>query len=206
MKICSNDSCFIGNKRPVRRAGNLRGLQELNLSESTREYLEKTFLSIDGVIKLGRERAFESEVKPTKRAIPKWQTELIAALREAGFIRPANDFIYSFNLGKLYADIFPNDDCFMYPSCISRLTNEQYEDFRYPTDMEVQTVKSALKKHLTEREFKTIYYHYGLVDGRRWPFKEIGKMFGVGSGAINMDFTVALLKLQNQMSALALSS
>ena len=198
------DSYVIGKKKPVRKAETLKDLSELKISQSTRDYLERNYWSIDGIVKLGREKAYERDIDPsTKKRIPKWQVELIAALDEAGFIRPASDFIDSFNVNQLHAEIFPNNDRYLFLFRVNQLTNEQYEEFERLTNMEMRAIKEAFKERLTEREFKTVCYRYGLVDGKKWSFIEIGKTLGTSSGVVSLDSAMALLKLQN---SLALSS
>ena len=86
----------------VRKAETLSSLEELNISAGTRAYLEKTFNSIDMIIWYGRCLSYDLD---DAKELPEWKSELINAVKEAGFVRPKTDFVRSFRIGSLYDNI-----------------------------------------------------------------------------------------------------
>ena len=166
----------------VKKVAELRSLNELNLSSRTRSYLENNFNSIDDIVKEGRIDAFEQEcgIQSTSKA-PKWELELVSALREAGFIRPAEDFILSFNVATLYAKVSEPtygkdlpDYHEEFTTKIEQLSNTQYEAFCGLAKKDIERVMSYLDAKLPEKEIIILCQRYGLHGENAKDLEEVG--------------------------------
>lgn len=141
----------------VRKAETIGSLSELNVSNRTRAYLKKNFDSVDDVIKHGRYLAYKFDRVDS----PKWESELISAVNEAGLVRPKKDFTKSLGVGRLYARVFfGNRECFI--GHILQLSSEQYESFIGVSDEDIENVKVSIRDRLTELEYKVICLRCGL--------------------------------------------
>ena len=186
-------------KRMVRKAETLKSLGALNLSNRTRSYLEMHFATIDEVVREGRIDAFEQYLGvQLKDKAPKWKTELIATLEDAGFIRPAADFAMTFRINGLYSVVVKPEweDCFI--KSIHQLSNEQYEEFQSLSDDLIEEVKAALLEYLTGREYDVMCRRFGL-DGDSVPrdLESVGKYFNVTRERIRQIEARALRKLRH---------
>ena len=159
----------------VRRAAELKSLNELNLSVRTRKYIEQKKYSLDELVKEARDAAHYATRQPKFR-MWKWCAEMVIALDEAGYIRHDIDE-RTFLVNMLYYDIArkrstPNPT--KYAMCYASIkTNEQYEDFTIVTDEEVARIISTVEENLTGMENTLIKLRYGLEDGREWSCQEI---------------------------------
>lgn len=146
-----------------------------------RAYLESNFSSIGDIIKYGRCLAYDSE----STTFSEWETELVNAVKEAGFVRPKTDFARSFNIGSLYADIFGFYDGFDgFIRRIDQLSNEQYESFVGMSDETIERVKLSLRTVLTERQYEVIYLLYGLGDSERQTPKTIAQRLQISVSSV----------------------
>lgn len=138
----------------IRKAETLKSVDDLNVSTETRAYLKMNFDSIDDIIKYGRCLDYDMY-----KGAQKWKLELLSAIREAGFVRPREDFVASFGVAYLYSRIFTEvESAFVYS--IDRLSNEEYENFYGIWDEDVECVRRTLSDILTKDEYRIIHYLY----------------------------------------------
>ena len=178
----------------VRKAITLESLNGLNISTTTRSYLEKNFKSTGDVIHHGRCIAYDNPQK-----ISKWESELVSAVREAGFVRPNSDFEMSFRVGTLYADIYAEYVGEIFVTRVSDLSNEQYESFIGITNEDIENLKLTLHNQLSEREYEVICRRYGLDGGddENRDYEPIAQYFGVTAGRIYQNDTKARRSLKH---------
>ena len=157
------------------KAASLRSLDELNLSKRTKTYLNNNFDSVEDIIWEGRVSAYEQDLGIQNRdKAPKWKSELISALKDAGFIRPAADFLMTFHVNAIYRIAYKEwKDRFI--SSIEQLSNEQYEEFESLSDEAIKEVKDSLSHRLGEREYVILCLRFGLDDtGKSKSLEDIG--------------------------------
>ena len=176
----------------VRKAETLKSLDELNLSARTRAYLEKNFYSIGDVIKHGRFLVYASGSVPPE----KWKSELAAAVKEAGFIRPKTDFARSFRIGFLYNIIFLDDGREAFIWHVYQLSNEQYESFVGVSDEEIESVKLSLRDRLTTREYTVICRRFGLDGDEGYDLESVAQYFRITRERVRQIEAKAIRKLQ----------
>ncbi len=187
----------------VRKAESLKSLDELNLSDRTKIYLNSNFGSIEDVVWEGRVDAYEQDlgIQPRDKA-PKWKSELISALMDTGFIRPTADFLMTFHINALYRIVYKEwGDHFN--SSIEQLSNEQYEEFEALSSEVIEEVKASLQDRLTEKEYEILYLRYGLdYTGRCKNLETVGKQFGVTRERVRQFEAKALRKLSHPRTTL----
>ena len=160
----------------VRKAETLKSLDELNLSDRTKAYLDSNFGYIEGIIREGRIDAFEQDLgTQPKYKTSKWKSELILALRDAGFIRPTTDFLMTFCISHLYSVVYDEwKDYFV--TDIGQLSNEQYEEFLSLSAQCIEDVKSLLRERLSGKEYEVLTLRFGLdYTGVFRTFESVGK-------------------------------
>lgn len=160
-----------------RTVSSLGSLHELHLSESTQLCLIRKTSSLADIVWYGRHEAYYFNTHPNVYKRPlKSTAELIQALDRNGFIR--HDITTeSFYINRLYRDILAyagvsNDTI---PCGIDELRNKKYENFVNPTPELLKEIKTALKAHLTKKEYGVILCRYGLEDGQIYTLEEVGK-------------------------------
>ncbi len=193
----------------VRKAEELRSLDELNLSTRTRNYLKKHFDSIDEIVMEGRVDTYEMSrgIQLTDKA-PKWKLELVSALKDMGFIRPAEDFVMSFNIASLYA-VVPFLGWRIYPdynsefiTSIGQLSNVQYEAFRSLTEEEIEEVKSCIGQRLTAKESEVIYYRFGFNGDSIRDLESVSRHLNVTRERVRQIEMKAIRKLMHPITKL----
>lgn len=190
----------------VRKAETLKSLDELNFSARAKTYLNNNFDSIDGVIRWGRVYAFKQELDVrSEDRLPKWKSELISALKDAGFIRPATDFLMSFRVGDLYRSVYGAPWAGYFVTDIEQLSNVKYEEFEGLSDEYIRDAEVALMDRLTEREYEVIRLRFGLdyldIDSPK-DLKSIGNHFGISGERVRICETTALRKLRHPTTKL----
>lgn len=188
----------------VKKAATLTDLEQLNLSEKTRAYLTEKFDPIDSIIKHGRARAYKEESGEFKPTTKKWEAELISALREGGFIRPASELMMFFAVAKLYARVYYiryYDDYFKNIESVDKLSNEQYEQIRSFTDAEAEMVRTALRGILPKKTYKVICGRFGLNDGTIETLKDLSQFFGTNIEDIRKTELGAIWKIRRMINS-----
>lgn len=164
------------------KAASLRSLDELNLSKRTKTYLNNNFDSVEDIIWEGRVSAYEQDLGIQNRdKAPKWKSELISALKDAGFIRPTADFLMTFRISTLYRIAYKYEEWEDYfKSSIGQLSNEQYEEFKGLSSKAIEEAKDSLQKILATREYEILSLRFGLDStGTCKDFETIGKHFRI---------------------------
>ena len=187
----------------IRKAETLKSLDELNLSARTKTYLSSNFSSIEDVIWEGRVDAYEQDLGIQLRdKAPKWKSELISALMDAGFIRPAADFLMTFRIDTLYRIVYKEwEDCFN--SGIGQLSNELYEEFEGLSSETIEEVKASLRNRLTEREYEILCLRFGLdYTGMLKDLETVGKHFCITRERVRQYEARALRKLKHPITTL----
>ena len=186
----------------VRRAETLRSLDELNLTAYTKTYLNKTFSSIEAIIWEGRVDAFEQDLGTQSRdKAPKWKSELISALTDAGFIRPTADFLTTFCVNVLYRAVYKEWKDYICPG-IRQLSNELYEEFEGYSNETVEKVKASLQERLSEREYDVLCLRYGLDYAGPKRLRVVGEHFSMAIEQVRRCEARALGKLKYPTPAL----
>ena len=185
----------------VRKSETLKSLDELNLSARIKGYLKGHFGSIDEIVRQGRIVAFQQELGVQLNEEAKWRSELPPALKGAGFIRPATDFIMTFHINAIYRIRFREwENCFV--TSIEQLSNKQYEDFRALSDEYVEDVKHSLQERLTDREYKLVFLRFGLDGNKARTFGAIADYFGITTERVRQIDIKALRKLRHPSAKL----
>lgn len=171
----------------MKKAIELENVETLGLSNRTVALLKRYYSSVDQIVKQGRVYAYEEE-RGICRSLPKYKEELVSALRNCGFTRPAEDFVMSFNVATLYSCIcLPGyvakyDYSQVFIRDIESLSNEQYESFKALTEDEIKEVERHLQAILTEREFKIVYYSFGLDGANTRDLEAVVQLLNIGIG------------------------
>ena len=156
----------------IKKAEELNSLDELGLSAKTCSFLSRRFDSIEDVVKEGRVAAFEQRKSSEYKC--KWQAEVVPALNDASFIRPADDFIMTFNVAHLYETVYQDlKDNFI--TSIKQLSNREYESFIGISDYGISCLKSSLADQLSDLGYKVICLCFGLEDGEPRTFGNVRK-------------------------------
>ncbi len=186
----------------VRKAETLKSLDELNLSARTKAYLNNNFDSLEEIIIEGRIDAYIHSLDARKSSMPKWKTELISALTDAGFIRPVSHFRMTFSVNALYSIVYLEwKDCFY--TSIGQLSNEQYEEFESLSSEVIEEVKDSLRNRLTEREYEIFCLRFGLDrTGTLKDLETVGKYFGITRERVRQHEAKALKKLRHHITTL----
>ena len=183
----------------VRKAETMKSWDELNVSARTRNYLKKNFNSISDVIKHGRCLVYDFGSVDS----PKWESELMGAIKEAGLVRPKADFATSFRVGFLYASVFwDNREDFIWH--IDQLSNEQYENFVGMSDESLESVRLSLYDRLAEREYKVICRRFGLDGDEGQGFESVARCFHITRECVRQIEVKALRKLRKHNTLPAL--
>ena len=169
----------------VRKAESLKSLEELGLPEESCRRLMHMHKTVDDAVLTGRKMAFCDVYYPKRyRGKLKPEKELVSALENEGFIRPASDFRMAHNLDALYCCVYGTPETKTSPivpfSFFDRLSNEGYENFKGISDDKIEEVKSTLSSWdwLPEREYKIICWSFGL-DGDKKSDEDIAKDLGI---------------------------
>lgn len=180
----------------IRKAETLKSVDDLNVSTETRAYLKMNFDSIDDIINYGRCLDYD-RYKGTQ----KWKLELLSAIREAGLVRPREDFAASFGVAYLYSRIFTEvESVFVYS--IDRLSNEEYENFDGIWDEDVECVRRTLSDILTKDEYRIIHYLYAPDNGVMLDINTIALYLQETPDYVNKTHKLALSKLAENRDTL----
>lgn len=187
----------------IRKAETLKSLDELNLSARTKTYLNSNFGSIEDIIWEGRVDAYEQDLGIQLRdKAPKWKSELISALINAGFIRPTADFLMTFRINALYRIVYEEWGSH-FNSSIGQLSNELYEEFKGLSDETIEEVKVSLRNRLTEKEYKILCLRFGLdYTGMLKDLETVGRHFYITRERVRQYEAKALRKLKHPMTTL----
>ena len=214
--IKENDATEVGNM--IKKAVNLKSLDELSMSKRAKTYLMSTFGSLDEIIWFGRNMSYVHAHYPRSIKRSKKSTlELIDALDKAGYIRhDINSGSFCINL--LFRAIFYDTiDVSAIPGCLNdlcatvekvsssetiyradyRMGNEKYESFEHPSYEQFIAVTMYLQSSLTEREYLVLTYRFGFVDGTH-TLEETGKHFCVARERVRQIEARALRKLRRR--------
>lgn len=205
----TNDAMVKGDNM-VKEATALKSLKELELSDATYTYLSKHFEEPGEVVRAGRILAFRMETSTKK--IKKYEEELIKALKAAGFIRPASDFIMTFNAGSLFERILEIPSMARHrekfraegkiPASIEELTNAEYEEMPKMNSNQIYLLNSWVRFNLAEKYlgYEVITRYFGLEEGGvRKNFAEIAKEFYVTYSNIQTHYLRALRILAGRL-------
>lgn len=185
----------------ARKAAELMSPDQLSLSERTRMYLDKSFDSVDTLVKSGRIIAFEHEEDASRiEHSLKWEQELASALKKAGFIRPAADFATTFRINALYAAVYVSYKE-MFITSISQLSNREYENFQSLSDEEINKVKTALSDQLTKEQYAVICSRFGLLDNKPKSLAKVSQQLGIDGVRVRQMETRALKTLRYKVTA-----
>ncbi len=187
----------------IRKAETLKSLDELGLLARTKTYLKSNFNSIEDIIWEGRVDAYEQDLGIQLRdKAPKWESELVPALMNAGFIRPTADFLMTFSINALYRVVYKEwEDCFN--SDMGQLSNELYEEFEGLSSEVIEEVKASLRDRLTEKEYEVLCLRFGLDDtGMFKDLETVGRHFCVTRERIRQYEAKALRKLRRPTTTL----
>ena len=170
---------------------------DLDLDPRTRGYLERNFCSATDAILDGRWMAYTKSMRPRPdKRMNKWALDLIAVLEKEGFVRPASDFTLTFNINRLYTDVYDDLDI---ATGFDYFDNEGYENFLSITEDEYRAVTKVLKESLTEDEKEFISFHYGLSrGGLSHTFTNTRNLFGLTERQATTLELSALAKLREQ--------
>ncbi|MBR5621074.1 hypothetical protein IKW75_01145 [Candidatus Saccharibacteria bacterium] len=171
----------------VTKAESLKSIDGLRLSTRTATYLIKRFGSTESIVRRGRLAAYKYGLQPELlEKAPKWEQELIFALKKRGFVRPIDDFPITLNIGAFYALIYEGyKNAFV--SSINQLDNEQYEKFE-PLDYDkISLFRSKLRSALSgqnslkhqELQYNVICYRFGLATGVKHSRKETSEKYNI---------------------------
>lgn len=186
----------------IRKAETLKSLDELNLSPVVKTYLNRNFGSIEAIVWEGRIDAYEQELGIQSRdKAPKWKSELISALMNAGFIRPAAVFQMTFLINVLYRIVYEEWKDHFCPR-IEQLSNELYEEFQgYPSEI-VEEVKASLRDRLNEKEYKVLYLRFGLDYAGAKKLETVGEQLNITKERVRQLEAKALRKLKHPATKL----
>lgn len=180
----------------IRKAAEVCSFSDLDINPKTRGYIERNYPTIAGAIMDGRWIAYSRNTYLKTKKLHKWTMDLLSALDEGGFIRPASDFTLTFNVNRLYTSVYNELDL---PTGFDYLDNESYENFQPITDDEYKAVKAVLNRFLDDEERDFLSYYYGLSrGGLSHTFTSTRNLFGLTEGqAANLELS-ALSKLRER--------
>ena len=176
----------------VKKAGTLV-IDQLTVSDTTKDYLLKHFDSIDEIVREGRIMAFK--IDTTHKKYAKWSLDLVSALRSSGYILPTECIATILNVGRLYVCMF-EDYQHEVPSKIENISNEQYEDLRVLSKDELEELENILDT-LPERERKVICSYYGLCGNPAQTLRSIAKDLGITVELVRQIQNKAIRKLRH---------
>ncbi len=173
----------------VRKAKDLKSLDELGLSSKTYSYVKD--VNPEELVFLAR----TSNPKIRGNCVESYK-ELMDAIDRAGFIR--HDFNpLSFAVGRFYKDVYPYSSENEVGSLFGFESNEQYESYKNYDEKEIKGVKNTLDRILSEREAEIIKFKYGLYgDGKPMSLENIGKYYGFSREHVRKIANKALRKLR----------
>lgn len=183
----------------VRKASDLTSLDELNLSNSTRRYLEKNFSSLGEIILKGRWIAYDGNIKTN------WGNELVEVLDAAGFIRHdfdevtikiAHDILDDYGYRNIDLVLAMGD--FVLRSYFPTLGNEEYEFFRPFTNTQKEFILDGIGKSKVYKNplcVKILKSEWGLDDGHPKNVKETEAVLGLDYSQIRKPRLVAMSNL-----------
>lgn len=165
----------VNNMVNVRKASELKSLDELNLSKRT--YNSVKDIQPERLIYLVRRGKCEYHIDRMWRAS---YEELDRIIEEAGFIR--HDFdARSFGLGALYRTIIEDRDngqtLWPYVRISDFESNEAYESYKNFSEAQLKAVDQLLDEVLNEKEKDILRLRFGLADGKRWSLTEVGAKY-----------------------------
>ena len=199
----------VKNMTSVRKASELKSLDELNLSKRT--YNSVKNIPLERLIYLVRRGKYEYRIDRMWRSS---YEELDRAIEEAGFIR--HDFDgRSFGLGALYRTIIEDhgDSQTLWPYV--RLSgfesNEAYESYKNFSEAQLEAVDQLLDEVLNEEEKDILRLRFGLADGKRWNLTEVGAKYNCTRDRARAIEARAMFKLRsrsrsNRLKAIVLFS
>lgn len=197
------------NMTSVRKASELKSLDELNLSKRT--YNSVKNIPPERLIYLVRRGQYQYHIDRMWRAS---YEELDRTIEEAGFIR--HDFDgRSFGLGALYRTIIEDHDngqtLWPYVRLLDFESNEAYESYRNFSEAQLEAVDQLLDEVLNEKEKDILRLRFGLIDGRRWSLTEVGAKYTCTRDRVRAIEARAIFKLKsrsrvNRMEAIVLFS
>ncbi|MBR6505681.1 hypothetical protein IKT18_02510 [Candidatus Saccharibacteria bacterium] len=202
----------------VAKANTLFSLKDLRLSAKSHSYFMRKYSSIDEIVWLGRYLAYvNSEYPEAKRTSRDSILELIWVLDKGGFIR--HDIVSgSFSIGRLYREVFNatfdaiSMPCDFYDLCEApekknhkddefsidyRAGNEKYEEFKNPSDSQLDAIRSSLRSCLNEMEYAIIAHRFGFEDDRRHSIEDTSRVYDLSRGSVQQIESRALKKLRD---------
>ncbi len=178
----------------VKKASNLKNLNELRLSERARKLIERKMeiegLSLEGIVFEGRKMAYDLYTGGTKKA-PKYMMELVVDLEYAGYIRPGSDFETLFHFGELYQDVFQRS----FVVSVGDLDNETYESLEVVEGSFDDALAAIWYIIQIAREYRILIDYYGLK-GRKYGEEEISERNKVSPEKIKFYLWRSLKKLK----------
>ncbi len=172
-------------EKTVRTWTEFKSMDELKLSPRTKSYLQNKFPSWEDLVCGARAEAYMQECSCTPISKQtKWKQELVTAMRDAGFIRPAEDFTMSFNVARLYKAAYSNKmlpDYVKFITDIAELTASGYENFRSLTEDDIRVVRAYLSSKFTDQEFEALCHIFNLNGGKMEDEKSLGRHLGIST-------------------------
>lgn len=186
--------------------------ENLNLSNRSRAFLKKKFLTIEGTVWHGRCIAFSRRHRLWIEAGEGvYCSELVDALSKAGLVKEFDPRLVA--IWRLYYEVFKHGK---HDESKSRLQeflqdfssssggedlNREYEAF----DPDVPDVEKTLKNILSEKEFEIITLSYGFEDGSPHSNLEIAETLGASSSEeVRRRATKAIMRLKRRRAELPL--
>lgn len=186
--------------------------ENLNLSNRSRAFLKKKFLTIEGTVWHGRCIAFSRRHRLWIEAGEGvYCSELVDALSKAGLVKEFDPRLVA--IWRLYYEVFKHGK---HDESKSRLQeflqdfssssggedlNREYEVF----DPDVPDVEKTLKNILSEKEFEIITLSYGFEDGSPHSILEIAETLGASSSEeVRRRATKAIMRLKRRRAELPL--
>lgn len=197
----------------VKRAADIKSLDELKLSTKAKTYLLRGCKSLEQIIWEGRRTAYMCARYPeVKKRGRKSLVELAQALEEAGYIRK-NIGPESFCISLLYQvayNCYESIICHFDDLCVKdcevdqdglakytfdyALGNRRYEDFQNPTAEQVDIIKDVMRSCLTYQEYDVITGLLGF-DGEVRTLEDVARLHHIRSDEARRAKSIGIRKL-----------
>ncbi len=175
----------------VRKASELKSLDELNLSRRTYNCVKD--ISPESLVLLVRSGVYHID-----RMWKASYEELDRAIEEAGFIRRDFDG-RSFGLVRLYRAVADNDKTYWpYARPSDFESNEAYENFENFSEAQFEAVNQLLDDTLKEKEKDILQLLFGLVDGKSRYLEEVGTKYNCSRERVRSIEIKAIRKLKHK--------
>lgn len=165
-------------------------LVNLALSIRTMNFVKKHFTLYEEVLMYCRSVAYEKN-------LPGWKSELVSALKQAGFIRPETDFAMSFRVRDIYMAVFLRRR----ESLVDYLYNfssDEYENFVGISDDDLESVKLSLRDRLSDKEYEVLSRRFGLDYEVRQSRDFVGCSLGITAEYVRQLEARAIRKLRSR--------